>query len=256
MNCPHCGIFDPTVAGLLPELRICTTCGKFWDSPVAAPAAEAPAPTVGDGGMRAVMDSLPENDQVAAVAFSLKAVPAPTADAPMPDAEVPKFLKPSEVFHWDGRCAEPHKETLRRLAASRKAHAATATRLAEAERERDAYKKAKQENDERFMVERDEARADRDDLRKWKADANVVLDGYFDALKGQCNLGEFMPDAVKRIVAERGKLLRFAGEIVALGGATGWDVDEAAHAAGMMDAGNLTPLGEAAVRAAKEASRG
>lgn len=32
-------------------------------------------------------------------------------------------------------------------------------------KERDAYRKAKQENDERFMLERDEARAERDDLR-------------------------------------------------------------------------------------------
>lgn len=33
-------------------------------------------------------------------------------------------------------------------------------RIAELERERDAYKRAKAENDERFMVERDEARAE------------------------------------------------------------------------------------------------
>lgn len=34
--------------------------------------------------------------------------------------------------------------------------------LAKAERERDAYKRAKEENDDRFMRERDEARAERD----------------------------------------------------------------------------------------------
>lgn len=34
-----------------------------------------------------------------------------------------------------------------------------------AERERDAYKRAKAENDERFMVERDVARAERDQAR-------------------------------------------------------------------------------------------
>ena len=33
------------------------------------------------------------------------------------------------------------------------------------ERERDAYKRAKQENDERFMLERDEARRERDEAR-------------------------------------------------------------------------------------------
>lgn len=39
-------------------------------------------------------------------------------------------------------------------------------RCVAAERERDAYKKAKAENDERFMVERDDARAERDKLRE------------------------------------------------------------------------------------------
>lgn len=40
------------------------------------------------------------------------------------------------------------------------------TRCAEAERERDAYKKAKQENDDRFMGERDMVRRDLEDLKK------------------------------------------------------------------------------------------
>ena len=38
-------------------------------------------------------------------------------------------------------------------------------RAEKAEAERDAYKKAKAENDERFMRERDEARAERDALQ-------------------------------------------------------------------------------------------
>lgn len=38
--------------------------------------------------------------------------------------------------------------------------------LAAVSAERDAYKRAKTENDERFMIERDEARADRDRLHK------------------------------------------------------------------------------------------
>lgn len=38
-------------------------------------------------------------------------------------------------------------------------------RIAELEQERDAYKRAKEENDERFMCERDEARAERDNCR-------------------------------------------------------------------------------------------
>ena len=40
-----------------------------------------------------------------------------------------------------------------------------ATALLAALDERDAYRKAKQENDERFMLERDEARRERDELR-------------------------------------------------------------------------------------------
>ena len=43
---------------------------------------------------------------------------------------------------------------------------ADAARLAALLAERDAYKRAKAENDERFMVERDEARAERDALRR------------------------------------------------------------------------------------------
>src|ERR1700761_3145831 len=39
-------------------------------------------------------------------------------------------------------------------------------RIDEIARERDASRKAKQENDERFMLERDEARAERDELKR------------------------------------------------------------------------------------------
>lgn len=46
----------------------------------------------------------------------------------------------------------------------------------EARKERDVYKRAKAENDDRFMIERDEARAERDEARKELA-ALRVLDG-------------------------------------------------------------------------------
>ena len=51
--------------------------------------------------------------------------------------------------------------------------------LAEVERlraERDAYRKAKQENDERFVVERDEARAERDAAREALARVEALAD--------------------------------------------------------------------------------
>lgn len=41
------------------------------------------------------------------------------------------------------------------------------------ERERDAYKRAKQENDERFMLERDEARRERDEALEQAHLSNV-----------------------------------------------------------------------------------
>jgi hypothetical protein len=44
-----------------------------------------------------------------------------------------------------------------------------------AERERDAYKRAKNENDERFMLERDEARRERDEARAEAACLRALL---------------------------------------------------------------------------------
>jgi hypothetical protein len=48
--------------------------------------------------------------------------------------------------------------------------AETTTRAELAERERDAYKKAKSENDDRFMLERDEARMEVEKLRRQLAE--------------------------------------------------------------------------------------
>ena len=50
--------------------------------------------------------------------------------------------------------------------------------LAEAKRERDAYKKAKQENDERFMIERDEARAENEKLKALTISEKITLADY------------------------------------------------------------------------------
>ena len=46
------------------------------------------------------------------------------------------------------------------------------------ERERDAYKKAKQENDERFMLERDEARAEAARLRELLTEAQPFCEHH------------------------------------------------------------------------------
>jgi len=43
-------------------------------------------------------------------------------------------------------------------------------------RERDTYKKAKEENDERFMIERDEARRERDAAREELKEARELMD--------------------------------------------------------------------------------
>ena len=51
------------------------------------------------------------------------------------------------------------------LAAERERFNLLSQRCDAAERERDAYRKAKQENDERFMLERDAARAEAEKLR-------------------------------------------------------------------------------------------
>ena len=59
---------------------------------------------------------------------------------------------------WD-ECARLFKDNGLALGAKDATIAALNQRVAELERERDAYRKAKQENDERFMIERDEARA-------------------------------------------------------------------------------------------------
>lgn len=57
--------------------------------------------------------------------------------------------------------------------------------LAEVDRltgERDAYKRAKAENDERFMLERDEARAERDALRDQLDEAEARCDAFSERL--------------------------------------------------------------------------
>jgi hypothetical protein len=48
-------------------------------------------------------------------------------------------------------------------------------------RERDAYKKAKQENDERFMSERDEARDELQKLREERKEIFSKIDKVYDA---------------------------------------------------------------------------
>jgi hypothetical protein len=64
--------------------------------------------------------------------------------------------------------------------------------LARVTAERDSYRKAKQENDERFMVERDEARTERDrllkSLRAVMANSEINTDAFIlarAALEGQ-----------------------------------------------------------------------
>jgi len=52
-------------------------------------------------------------------------------------------------------------------------------------RERDAYRKAKQENDERFMIERDTARAERDEARARIARYVAAVDEREAASDGQ-----------------------------------------------------------------------
>jgi hypothetical protein len=67
------------------------------------------------------------------------------------------------------------------LAASVKASARAAAaeaRAKELEREREAYKRAKAENDERFMRERDEARAERDEARRALRECAEVLETH------------------------------------------------------------------------------
>lgn len=60
--------------------------------------------------------------------------------------------------------------------------------LAESERERDAYKRAKTENDDRYMGERDEARRDRDRLAaevgRLRAALTDISDGNYDNAHG------------------------------------------------------------------------
>lgn len=64
----------------------------------------------------------------------------------------------AEMDRLRGELAEARDNTDREVAML----AALTLELAEARAERDAYKKAKERNDERFMRERDEARAERD----------------------------------------------------------------------------------------------
>lgn len=79
------------------------------------------------------------------------------------------------------------------------------------ERERDAYKRAKQENDDRFMRERDEARAERDALlrsKRWSAalkNADAGTSACFDAavLEQTMERGEKLHAYGKRLRALR-----------------------------------------------------
>lgn len=66
------------------------------------------------------------------------------------ERERDEFKKRAHVYHLEADSASD-------IHALREA-------LEKAERERDAYRKAKQENDERFTIERDQARAERDEL--------------------------------------------------------------------------------------------
>ena len=71
------------------------------------------------------------------------------------------------LFEYDGTAGQEFDENtapLRAALASNTGKAVT-ERLEAVERERDAYKKAKAENDDRFMGERDDARAERDALK-------------------------------------------------------------------------------------------
>ena len=70
-------------------------------------------------------------------------------------------MEPGEEFYGDAITAEEARARFDRWHAAelRKAKAVLLDRLEAAERERDAYKRAKSENDERFMLERDEARS-------------------------------------------------------------------------------------------------
>jgi hypothetical protein len=80
----------------------------------------------------------------------------------MPGQPDPKDRRIAELEAAGQAWVELHNRQYREMEAERdQLHA----RVQELERERDAYKRAKEENDERFMIERDEARAECERLK-------------------------------------------------------------------------------------------
>ena len=75
-------------------------------------------------------------------------------------------------------------------------------RAERAEAERDAYKRAKSENDERFMVERDAARTARDAYRAALEKMIVVLEGKTDARSWHLRAGDAVSLARAALSAE------------------------------------------------------
>lgn len=93
----------------------------------------------------------------------------------------PSYLVPDIIKQANAKLASLGISSVEDLARLR----GDAERLADVERERDAYKKAKEENDERFMRERDEARERVRDFERQIAEAPVVYG---------CNLGADLLD--------------------------------------------------------------
>lgn len=74
-------------------------------------------------------------------------------------------------------------------------------------RERDAYKKAKSENDERFMLERDAARAEVEHLR-------LALAGAETSIRAEQMAQERLKDDIKQLVKEAAERVREACAVV------------------------------------------
>ena len=118
----------------------------------------------------------------------------------------PEVVIPSEPVDVAEMQAQIHEADMDRIAASERLNAANAA-LATARRERDAYRKAKEENDERFMTERDDARRERDEavaiVRDWLVWRSVhhVSDVHFPDLASVLSraralvAGQATPDA-------------------------------------------------------------
>jgi hypothetical protein len=77
--------------------------------------------------------------------------------------------------------------------------AAVTTLARRLERERNAYKKAKQENDERFMLERDQARAEAARLEKETARQDRLITDNFKAIRDMAARNEDKTEMLRQV---------------------------------------------------------